>query len=239
MIHNNYVCAIVAAAGMGKRMKNRINKQFLEIDGSPILAHTLKKIESSKYVDFIIILIKQSDIYYVGSILHEYKISLPFKIVYGGEERQDSIYNGLMNLPEKTDIVMTHDGARPNVSVEKVDFAIESVFETGACTLANRVKDTIKVSSSGTLVDYTPNRDELWAVQTPQVFFKDILLKAYLQAYEENYYGTDDCSLVEKTGKKVKLILNDYRNIKITTPEDLVLAEALIEESKNEDRNRL
>ncbi len=239
MIYNNYVCAIVAAAGMGKRMKNRINKQFLEIDGSPILAHTLKKIESSKYVDFIIILIKQSDIYYVGSILHEYRITLPFKIVYGGEERQDSIYNGLMNLPEETKIVMTHDGARPNVSVEKVDLAIESVFETGACTLANRVKDTIKVSSNGNTVDYTPNRDELWAVQTPQVFFKDILLKAYTQAYEENYYGTDDCFLVEKTGKKVKLILNDYRNIKITTPEDLVLAEALIEENKNEDRNRL
>ncbi|CDZ74779.1 2-C-methyl-D-erythritol 4-phosphate cytidylyltransferase [Peptoniphilus sp. ING2-D1G] len=239
MIDNNYVCAIVAAAGMGTRMKNKINKQFLEIGGFPILAHTLKKIESSKYVDFIIILIKQSDISYVGSILHKYKINLPFKIVYGGEERQDSVYNGLMNLPEETKIVVTHDGARPNVSVEKVNLAIESVFETGACTLANRVKDTIKVSSNGKTVDYTPNRDELWAVQTPQVFFKDILLKAYKQAYEENYYGTDDCSLVEKTGRKVKLILNDYSNIKITTPEDLVLAEALIEENKSENRNGL
>lgn len=226
MYRDNYVTAIIAAAGMGKRMGSTLNKQFLTLDGVPILEHTIKKIDSSAYIDFIIIIIKPSDIYYVGQILNHYKLEKPFKLVYGGEERQDSIYNGLLNMPDETDIVLTHDGARPFVEVGYINEAIMSVFETGSCTLANPVKDTIKVSSNQKTVDYTPKRAELWAIQTPQVFLKDIILNAYKQAYEEGYYGTDDCSLVEKTNKKVKLIYNDYRNIKITTPEDLMVARA-------------
>lgn len=228
MIEGKYVNAMIAAAGMGKRMKSKLNKQFLEVSGEKILAHTLRKIIASKYVDFITIIIKDSDKKYLDDILNNMEINLPYKIVYGGAERQDSIYNGLLNLYEKTNIVLTHDGARPLVEVEKIDEVIEAVFETGAATLANTVKDTIKVSSNGQTVDYTPNRSELWAVQTPQVFFKNIIMKAYEQAFQEGYYGTDDCSLVEKTGKKVKLVWNNYGNIKITTPEDLILAEALL-----------
>ncbi|MBP2025934.1 2-C-methyl-D-erythritol 4-phosphate cytidylyltransferase [Peptoniphilus stercorisuis] len=229
MYNSNYVTAIVAAAGMGKRMKKAINKQFLTIKDKPILAHTLNKIEKCDYIDFIIILIKQSDINYVGQILNEYGLKKPFKIVYGGEERQDSIAHGLKNMPEETNIVITHDGARPFVSVEKINEVIEKVFLTGAATLANPVKDTIKISSNGDVVDYTPNRSVLWAVQTPQAFLIDVIKKAYKQAFDEGYYGTDDCSLVEKTGSKVKLILSDYNNIKITTPEDLIIAEAINE----------
>lgn len=235
MYKDSFVTAIIAAAGMGKRMNKSVSKQFLSINGSPVLAHTIKKIDSSKYIDFILLLIKQSDINYVGEIVSKYKINKPFKIVYGGEERQDSIYNGLLNMPEETKIVLTHDGARPFVSLKKIEKAIECVFETGACTLANPAKDTIKVSSNGKLVDYTPNRDKLWAIQTPQVFLKDIIIKAYIQAFEEGYYGTDDCSLVEKTGKKVTLILSDYNNIKITTPEDLIIAEAISKEYNIEE----
>lgn len=227
MYNSKFVTAIVAAAGMGTRMKRAINKQFLTIDGKPILAHTLKKIEECDYIDFIIIIIKQSDINYVGNILHKYGLEKPFKIVYGGKERQDSIAEGLKNIPCETEIVLTHDGARPFVSPLKIKEVIENVFLTGAATLANPVKDTIKISSNGNTVDYTPNRSVLWAVQTPQVFLVDIINKAYRQAFDEGYYGTDDCSLVEKTGKKVRLILSDYNNIKITTPEDLVIAEAI------------
>lgn len=228
MFNNHYVTAIIAAAGMGKRMKIGINKQFLSLEGIPILAHTIKKIESSHYVDFIILLIKESDIHYVGNIINKYKITLPYKIVYGGKERQDSIYNGLLNVPEQTDILLTHDGARPFVSPHKIDEAIEKVFDTGACVLANAVKDTIKVSVNGEVVDYTPNRSNLYQVQTPQVFRYSVLRKAYEQAYAEDYYGTDDCSLVEKTGVKVKLIYNSYDNIKITTKEDLIFAQAIM-----------
>ncbi|MBS5945825.1 MAG: 2-C-methyl-D-erythritol 4-phosphate cytidylyltransferase, partial [Peptoniphilus harei] len=154
--------------------------------------------------------------------------NLSYKIVYGGKERQDSINNGILSMPEETDIVLTHDGARPFVSVDKIDEAIENVMETGATVLANPVKDTIKVSMDGEIVDYTPNRNRLWQVQTPQVFKKEILMRAYEQAYSEGYYGTDDCSLVEKTGVKVKLIYNSYNNIKITTREDLSIANILV-----------
>lgn len=229
MIKGKFVTAFIAAAGMGKRMNLGINKQFLTIDDVPILAHTIKKIEASSFIDFIILIIKHSDINYLGEIISKYKIDKDYKIVYGGKERQDSIYQGLLNMPKKTDIVLTHDGARPFVSVEKIDEAIEKVFITGAAALANRAKDTIKVSYNGRTVDYTPNRDFLWQVQTPQVFLSDILLKAYDQAYREGYYGTDDCSLVEKTNKKILLIDNSYKNIKITTREDLIFARAILD----------
>lgn len=232
MYKNNFITAFVAAAGMGKRMNMGINKQFLTIDDIPILAHTIKKLEKSKYIDFLEIIVKESDMCYVEDILEKYKFNIDYKIVFGGKERQDSIYNGILNMPDKTDIVLTHDGARPFVSVSKIDEAIENVFETGACVLANPVKDTIKVSLDGKIVDYTPNRDMLWQVQTPQVFKADILKKAYEQAYAEDYYGTDDCSLVEKTGVKVKLIYNSYDNIKITTREDLSIANILVKKVK-------
>ncbi|MBU5669143.1 2-C-methyl-D-erythritol 4-phosphate cytidylyltransferase [Peptoniphilus sp. MSJ-1] len=232
MYKNNFITAFVAAAGMGKRMNMDINKQFLTIDDVPILAHTIKKIEKSKYIDFLEIIVKESDMCYVEDILEKYKFNIDYKIVFGGKERQDSIYNGILNMPDRTDIVLTHDGARPFVSVSKIDEAIENVFETGACVLANPVKDTIKVSIDGKIVDYTPNRDNLWQVQTPQVFKADILKKAYEQAYSEGYYGTDDCSLVEKTGIKVKLIYNSYDNIKITTREDLSIANILVKKVK-------
>lgn len=232
MYKNNFITAFVAAAGMGKRMNMDINKQFLTIDDVPILAHTIKKIEKSKYIDFLEIIVKESDMCYVEEILEKYKFNIDYKIVFGGKERQDSIYNGILNMPDRTDIVLTHDGARPFVSVSKIDEAIENVFETGACVLANPVKDTIKVSLDGKVVDYTPNRDNLWQVQTPQVFKADILKKAYEQAYSERYYGTDDCSLVEKTGIKVKLIYNSYDNIKITTREDLSIANILVKKVK-------
>ena len=226
MYKDKFVTAIVAAAGMGKRMRMGINKQFLTIDGIPILAHTIKKIEKSKYVDFLLLIVKESDMRYVHNTIKKHKINMDYKIVYGGKERQDSINNGLLNMPKET------DGARPFVSVDKIDEAIENVMDTGACVLANPVKDTIKVSTDGKLVDYTPNRDRLWQVQTPQVFRKEIIMKAYSQAYAEGYYGTDDCSLVEKTGVKVKLIYNSYDNIKITTREDLSIAQILVKKVK-------
>lgn len=238
MYKDKFVTAIIAAAGMGTRMQTNINKQFLKIGDVPVLSHTIKKIEACDYIDFLLIVIKPTDILYLSKIINEYEINLPYKIVYGGESRQDSIYHGLLNMPKKTDIVITHDGARPFVEVEKIYEVIEATFESGSATLANRVKDTIKVSQDGVNVDYTPNREKLWAIQTPQGFLKDIIVKAYEQAYEEGYFGTDDCSLVEKTGKKVKLILNNYKNIKITTKEDLIIAK-IMKEVEDENRNRL
>lgn len=228
MYLDNYVTAIIAAAGMGTRMKRKLNKQFLTIDNTPVLEHTLKKFDKSKYVDYIIVVIKETDISYLGEVLSKLKLNKKFKIVYGGQTRPDSIFNALKNLPEETNIVLTHDGARPFIDTELVDLSIEKVNETGSLVVGVPVKDTIKVSKSNMNVDFTPVRSELFQIQTPQVFLKDIIVSAYNRLMEEDFTGTDDASFVEKNGGKVKILMGSYKNIKITTPEDLLIAEVLI-----------
>lgn len=228
MYLDNYVTAIIAAAGMGTRMKRKLNKQFLTIDNTPVLEHTLRKFDKSKYVDYIIVVIKETDISYLGEVLSKLKLNKKFKIVYGGPTRPDSIFNALKNLPEETEIVLTHDGARPFIDTELIDLSIEKVNETGSLVVGVPVKDTIKVSKSNMNVDFTPVRSELFQIQTPQVFLKDIIVSAYNRLMEEDFTGTDDASFVEKNGGKVKILMGSYKNIKITTPEDLLIAEVLI-----------
>ncbi|EFM24911.1 2-C-methyl-D-erythritol 4-phosphate cytidylyltransferase [Peptoniphilus duerdenii ATCC BAA-1640] len=228
MYLDNYVTAIIAAAGMGTRMKRKLNKQFLTIDNTPVLEHTLRKFDKSKYVDYIIVVIKETDISYLGEVLSKLKLNKKFKIVYGGSTRPDSIFNALKNLPEETKIVLTHDGARPFIDTELIDLSIEKVNETGSLVVGVPVKDTIKVSKSNMNVDFTPVRSELFQIQTPQVFLKDIIVSAYNRLMEEDFTGTDDASFVEKNGGKVKILMGSYKNIKITTPEDLLIAEVLI-----------
>lgn len=228
MYLDNYVTAIIAAAGMGTRMKRKLNKQFLTIDNTPVLEHTLRKFDKSKYVDYIIVVIKETDISYLGEVLSKLKLNKKFKIVYGGSTRPDSIFNALKNLPEETKIVLTHDGARPFIDTELIDLSIEKVNETGSLVVGVPVKDTIKISKSNMNVDFTPVRSELFQIQTPQVFLKDIIVSAYNRLMEEDFTGNDDASFVEKNGGKVKILMGSYKNIKITTPEDLLIAEVLI-----------
>lgn len=229
MFLNKKVAVLIAAAGMGHRMELPINKQFLNIKGQTVLGMTIEAFESCPYIDEIILIIQEKEREIVEGILEDRSIAKSYKLVIGGKERQDSISNGLKALSKDTRIVVTHDGARPFITQQKIKEAIEGVRLTGASVLGNPVKDTIKISSDGKIVDFTPNRSVLFAVQTPQVFYRDVIFNAYRQAYDEGYYGTDDCSLVEKTGVKVHLIPGDYTNIKITTPEDLILAESLAE----------
>lgn len=238
MYDGKFVTAIIAAAGMGTRMKKRLNKQFLTIDKVPVLEHTLKKFDQSEYIDYIIVVIKESDIRYLSVVLSNLKLKKDFKIVYGGNTRPDSIYNALKNLPDKTDIVLTHDGARPFIDTSLINLSIEKVFETGSLVLGVPVKDTIKVSKNNFKVDFTPVRSELFQIQTPQVFFKKIIVNAYNRLMEENFTGTDDASFVEKIGEDVKILMGSYKNIKITTPEDLLIAEALINAEKNFEINK-
>lgn len=230
MFQDRKVVMLIAAAGSGSRMQLKMNKQFISLGGQSVLGRTLSQINQSKYVDELIVLGQKNELHFIDEIIQ--KSSLPCKIIAGGETRQDSICNGLRALDDQVAIVATHDGARPFVSVESIDKVIEAVDETGASVLAHPVKDTIKVSTDGHLVSYTPPREFLWAVQTPQVFLRPILEHAYSQAYDEGYQGTDDCSLVEKAGGKIKIVLSDYTNIKITTPEDLLFAEILQQEPK-------
>lgn len=231
MYKSHYISVIIAAAGMSNRMGSKINKQFIFINNKPILAHTIEKFERCKYVDEIIVVAKESEIDYCRKeIIKRYGFNKVSKIVKGGMERQDSVYNGILALNEKTDIVLSHDGARPFVKIKNIIDGIDGAVKHGACVVGVPVKDTIKVVGDNNGIDKTPKRKALWAAQTPQCFKKDILIEGYRKAMEDNFVGTDDSVLVERLGLNVKMIMGSYENIKITTPEDLIIAESILKD---------
>ncbi|QIB27172.1 2-C-methyl-D-erythritol 4-phosphate cytidylyltransferase [Caloranaerobacter azorensis] len=225
-----YISVIVPAAGMGKRMNSKINKQFIKIKDIPILARTLMEFNKCDYIDEIIVVTRYDEIDFCQKeIIDKYKLDKVKKVIQGGKERQDSVYNGLKEVNKKSDIVLIHDGARPFVKRNIIEENIKFALEYGACVTGVPVKDTIKkVDLNGEIIS-TPNRKELWAIQTPQTFRYDLILKAYEKAKLDNFLGTDDSMLVERMGYKVKIVMGDYSNIKITTPEDLIIAEILVD----------
>ncbi len=240
MYKGHHISVIIAAAGMSNRMGSKINKQFIWIDGKPILAHTIEKFEKCRYIDEIIIVSKEEEIEYCRKeIVKRYRFKKVSNIIRGGKERQDSVYNGILALNEKTDIVLTHDGARPFVEIKNIEDGIKGVLDFGACVIGVPVTDTIKVVNPDNTVDDTPNRSALWAAQTPQCFFKSILIKGYDNAIKKRYSGTDDSSIVEMAGYKVEMIMGSYKNIKITTPEDIIIAESLFKDSAFKGREFL
>ncbi|HAE91097.1 2-C-methyl-D-erythritol 4-phosphate cytidylyltransferase [Tissierella praeacuta] len=239
MYENYYVSVIIAAAGMSNRMGSKINKQFIAVGGKPILAHTIEKFERCRYIDEIILVAKEEEIEYCRKeIVKKYKFNKVANIIRGGKERQDSIYNGILALSEKTDIVLTHDGARPFVKIENIEDGIKGTIAHGACVIGVPVTDTIKVVGENKTIDNTPQRALLWAAQTPQCFFKHILIKGYEKAIDNGFVGTDDSSIVERIGYDVKMIMGSYENIKITTPEDIILAESLFKDKEMIFRRR-
>lgn len=219
---------IIVAAGTGSRMKKDINKQFIKLDNKEIIAYTIDKFYINNEIDDIVVVIKKDEEdYFKENILEKYNFK-NIKIAYGGEERQDSVYNGIQKLDKNCEVVLVHDGARPFVTEEIINNSIQEAKKYNAVVVGVKVKDTIKVvGEEGNIVD-TPNRKYLWSVQTPQVFKYDIITKAYENAYNENYYGTDDAMLVEKIGYDVKMIEGSYDNIKITTQEDLNFGEQIL-----------
>jgi len=231
MYRDQFVSVIIAAAGMSNRMKSKINKQFIFLNDKPMLAHTIEKFERCKYVDEIIVVAKEDEINYCKKeIIRKYKFKKVSKIVRGGKERQDSVYNGILALNEKSGIVLSHDGARPFVSIKSIVDSIEGAYNYGACIIAVPVKDTIKVVDENNNINTTPERNLLWQAQTPQCFRKDILMEAYRKAIEDSFLGTDDSMLVERLGIDVKIVMGSYENMKITTPEDIVIAESLLKD---------
>lgn len=231
MFNENFVSVIIAAAGMSNRMGSKINKQFISIDNKPILAHSIEKFEDCKYIDEIIVVAKDEEIEYCKrEIVKKYGFNKVLKVVRGGKTRQESAYNGLLALDEKADIVLIHDGARPFVKMKNIVDGIKGVLKYDACVIGVPVKDTIKVIESNNNVNKTPNRDRIWAAQTPQCFKYPIIMKAYEEALREGFVGTDDSMLVERIGYNVKIIMGSYENIKITTPEDLMIAESLLKD---------
>lgn len=218
---------VIPAAGLGKRMKSEESKPFLNLMGRPVLLYTLEVFEFHSEVDEIIVVVKESEVERVRSMVNEANFSKVKAIVPGGKERQDSVRIGLQHC--HTQWVLVHDGVRPFVTGDAVSRLIEAVKLHGAAILAVPVKDTVKKVNEEGIVEETPERRSLWAVQTPQAFRRDWLLKAHEWAFEQGFFGTDDSMLVEKIGIDVHVIEGDYSNIKLTTPEDMIMAEAILQ----------
>ncbi|GAB1774278.1 2-C-methyl-D-erythritol 4-phosphate cytidylyltransferase [Priestia megaterium] len=217
---------IVLAAGQGKRMKAGRNKQFLTIQNVPLIIHTLQKFEQDPWCSGIVLVVNEKEVAIFEELLTEYLIQKVQSLTVGGDERQHSVYNGLKSL-KQAQMVLIHDGARPFVQQNTIHELVEKAASDKAAVLAVPVKDTIKRVEQGTVIE-TVERSSLWAIQTPQAFLFDVVMDAHEKAKTNEYLGTDDASLVEKAGQKVSIVEGNYDNIKLTTPEDLLYAEAIL-----------
>ncbi|MDD2189780.1 MAG: 2-C-methyl-D-erythritol 4-phosphate cytidylyltransferase [Eubacteriales bacterium] len=228
MTIENKTAVIIAAAGSGMRMGGGIPKQYKNLGGMSILARTVKAFAVLKEVHLITVVTNEN---YLDDCRKELDslglMSKNIEILSGGQERQDSIYNAIRRLPEDVQFVLVHDGVRPFVTTELILKTIEAAKTYGAAAVAVPVKDTIKMAEDGFLTD-TLDRRHLFAMQTPQGFRKELLVRAYEEAYKKNIYGTDDAFLVEIAGEKVYVVKGNYFNIKITTLEDIVFGEAIL-----------
>ncbi|BCR06969.1 2-C-methyl-D-erythritol 4-phosphate cytidylyltransferase [Desulfuromonas versatilis] len=226
------VTVLIPAAGMGNRMGAAVNKQYLALAGRPILAHTLALFERHPRVDHIYIISPTAEIDYCRSeIVARYGFAKVRQVVAGGAERQDSVRNGLEACgAAETDVVLIHDGVRPFFPPALLEPVVASAASVGGCVVGVPVKDTIKQVAAGR-IEGTPDRRGLWQAQTPQAFRFGLILQAHRRALAEGFSGTDDASLFERLGLPVAMLEGSYRNIKITTPEDLVLARAFYADS--------
>ncbi|MFC0190596.1 2-C-methyl-D-erythritol 4-phosphate cytidylyltransferase [Fictibacillus aquaticus] len=224
--------AIVLAAGQGKRMNAGKNKQWIELEGMPVIAHTIKVFENDPWCSGIILVGNEREMRLLEEFRQFYGYKKIENIVPGGKERQDSVYEGLKALDDDG-LVLIHDGARPFVAEKDIHSLAEKADETGAAVLAVPVKDTIKHIKEGQ-VTHTMDRSSLWAAQTPQAFRLSVIKKFHTRAAADGWLGTDDASLAEKYGEAVAVVEGDYRNIKLTTADDLLFAKAILRERQEE-----
>lgn len=226
MAERPFCSAVVAAAGCSSRMGGE-NKLLLPVDGIPVLARTLMALCESALVDEIVVAVREEDLLPAADLCKIYGISKPVKIVRGGATRAESVLAATWECREDGDFIAVHDGARPLVAPELIDRVIRLAYRTNAAAPAVPLKDTVKVSENG-VVRSTPDRESLRAIQTPQVFDAKLLRAALQAVVESGESVTDDCSAVERLGKEIYLTDGSYENIKITTPEDIDLAEAIL-----------
>lgn len=232
--------AVIVAGGSGKRMGGAVKKQYILLRGKEVLARTVDVFEACEFIDEIIVVVSKDEIDYVKEkIVEAYNYSKIEKIIAGGAERQDSVYNGLKAADKNTDYVIVHDGARPFITKEVILKCLEKAKETGASIVGVPVKDTIKICNAKThIVEQTPDRNTLWTIQTPQIFSFELLMRAYEHALAHKLQVTDDSMIAEAFGKEVYITQGEYSNIKVTTPEDLIIGEAIIDanSSKNVEK---
>ena len=223
------ISVVIPAAGQGRRMKASINKQYLTLKKKPILSYTLDVFEQCQVIDEIIVVVNKDEI-----DICQQQVLAPYgyqkvKLVVGGDTRQKSVYEGLKQVNEKTQIVLIHDGARPMIKEETILKSIEETRRHRATVVAVPAKNTIKVVDQDGFVHHTPDRSTLYEIQTPQSFEYKLILEAHARAKADGFEGTDDASLIERLNLPVKIVLGEYNNIKITTPEDLIITESMID----------
>ncbi len=238
------VVAIVPAAGIGKRFGAGKNKLLYELSGKPLLIWTLEALEGVEEIDEIVPVLQEGDLEYGGVLIRDFRITKVKRVLPGGKERQDSVYCGIRSLEGDNAIVVVHDGARPFIDSDMVRRALEGLDGCDGAIAGVPVKDTIKeckmlppqppLAKGGSrggkdiIVQKTLERSVLWSVQTPQVFRVRTIREAHERARSEGYYATDDAALVERYGGRIRIVEGSYRNIKVTTPEDIHIAEAIL-----------
>ncbi len=222
--------AIIAAAGRSERMCGK-NKMFIPLLGKPLLSYAIEAFEKCKSVDKIIIVAVKEEIQKYRNLVKKFKSKKVVSIVLGGEERQDSVFNGLEEIQRlgarDNDIVVIHNGANPLVKENEIIACIDTSKRVGASVAAHPVKDTIKIVDKLFAIK-TLDRKSLWAMQTPQVMKFGLAMHAFKKAFDDGFYGTDDVQLIERIGGKVKIVSCSYENFKITTPEDILFAESIL-----------
>ena len=218
--------AVVVAAGSSTRMG--MDKLMLPLDDIPVIVHTLRAVQAAPSVGEIVLVAREDLLVPMSQLCQDYAISKVTKVVRGGDSRTQSVRLGTLEVSRDAQVIAIHDGARPFVSVEVIEQAVAQAMDTGAAAPAVPVKDTIKVAHDG-LVESTPDRGSLFAVQTPQVFEASLIKAALQKALNDGAELTDDCAAVERLGMRVVLTRGDERNIKLTTPEDLAVAQAMLE----------
>ena len=230
---------IIAAAGNSSRMGASVDKQFVMLAGKPVLWHTVNAFAQLTQIRQMLVTVSPGNADRVSALLQQMGVGIPWQVVAGGAERQDSVRNALELVSPSVELVMVHDGARPFVESSCVLKSMQAAAETGAAVVAVPVKDTIKCSDAAGNVEQTLDRSKLWQVQTPQTFRRELLIKAHEQAAVAGVVATDDAALVEWAGGSVNLVRGSYYNFKVTTPEDLVLAEAVAAERSGRRMQRV
>lgn len=222
------VAAIVPAAGAGIRLKSKIQKPYINLGEKPILARTLIALSKNKNIKEILVSVGKDNVNKAGrGIIKKYNIKKA-RLVIGGKKRSDSVYNALKAVSKDIDYVLIHDGIRPFITDKLIETLLKEASRTGAVIAAVPVKPTLKFAAKDGFIKNTPSREYFWEAQTPQVFKRALIEKAYKIARQKNIKATDDSMLVEKTGAKIKIIMGSYSNIKITTREDLELAKIFL-----------
>jgi 2-C-methyl-D-erythritol 4-phosphate cytidylyltransferase len=222
------ISAIIVAAGKGTRMGPQVDKLFLQLDGCPIVAHTWRRFEEAGCIDELLLIVRDGMQGAFAALAEQYKFKKRFRLVGGGKERQDSVWNGLEALSPQTEIVAIQDAARPCTSSALIAATVAAAREVGAAVAAQAVTDTIKESRDGKLIERTLDRSRLWAVQTPQTFRVDIIRRALSVVRQGGLLVTDDTAACELIGQPVQLVVSTEPNPKVTRPEDLPCVEALL-----------